>query len=64
MGDGGLVTLRLFKTLSVLKKEFLAFATASKGFLLLLKSGIMRGDKLWDELVSEALGESFCLVYF
>ncbi len=69
-GVAGLVALRLFKTLSVLKKAFLAFMTpnsiagltTSKVVILLLKSGIVRGDKIWEDLVSEALGE--CLDYF
>ena len=75
-GVGGLLALRSFRTLSVLKKEVLAFmapdsiagaddttgVTKSKGIVLLVKSGVARrGDKTWDDLFSEALGESFCL---
>ena len=70
-GVGGLFALRLFKTLSVLKKEFLAFATpdsltvatTSKGVILLFKSATVRGDKIWEDLLSETLGESFCIDY-
>ena len=63
--------MRLFKTLSVLNKEFLAFetpdsltvATTSKGVILLFKSATVRGDKIWEDLLSETLGESFCIDY-